>query len=309
MALKDVKFADLYLSDDESWMTGKELDSSPLPINSEYAEEVKTVLGICNDKMKNSGLEEFSFVHDTISYRGSYLKSQKGTVFVLRKLPSTVPNLEDLCLQDSVISAVMNEELTGLVLIAGAYGNGKTTTASAIVKARLQKFGGVAVTIEEPTEMPLEGSHGNGLCYQTSVENGDWYESMRKTARYAPDIIYLGELRDSETAREALRASINGVYVIATIHADDVTSAIERLHSLCLGHTGGKEETGSLLANGLACVLHQKLLAEGGQRVPSVECLRVKEAENSPTVKTLIKQHEFSRIQSEIRYQLNSISY
>ncbi|MDA0629118.1 ATPase, T2SS/T4P/T4SS family, partial [Acinetobacter baumannii] len=139
-------------------------------------------------------------------------------VFVLRRFPAKVPTFESLNLHNGYVSKLMQQRLSGLIVIAGPFGAGKTTTASALIAARLSKFGGVAITIEDPPEMPLEGKHGEGVCYQTWADRGGFGDATRKMARFAPSIIFLGEVRDAETAAEALRASINGRLVVCTAH-------------------------------------------------------------------------------------------
>jgi twitching motility protein PilT len=213
--------------------------------------------------------------------------------------------LEDLNIHPSYINHLMEPHLSGLIVIAGAFGQGKTTTASALIAARLRRYGGVAVTIEDPPEMPLEGFHKEGVCYQTWVDQGEFGNSCRKAARYAPSIIFLGEVRDPESATEALRASINGRLVICTTHADSVTMAIERMSSLANGMGAASDDIASLLANGLLCVMHQKL--EGGMtKRPKVEFLWLggTDAENRG-VRHTIRLKKFDHLGSEITLQLN----
>jgi len=82
--------------------------------------------------------------------------------------------------------ALMNPDLSGLLIISGAIKSGKTTAACAIIKARLQQFGGVAVTIEDPIELPLEGSYGDGVCYQTTInkETRNQLDAFRRAMRW-----------------------------------------------------------------------------------------------------------------------------
>ena len=126
--------------------------------------------------------------------------------------------------------------------------------------------------------MALEGHHGNGICYQTWVEQGGFGAEIRKAARWSPSVIFLGEVRDGESATEALRASINGRLVICTTHAASVTMAIERIYSLANASAGSSEDVASLLANGLTAVLHQRLETNAnGVKHPKLQFLWVGE--------------------------------
>ena len=198
--------------------------------------------------------------------------------------------------------SVMQPKLSGLVVVAGSFGQGKTTTASSIVASRLKQYGGVGVTIEDPPEMPLEGAHGKGVCYQTWVAQGGFGAGCRQAARWAPSIIFLGEVRDEQAASEALRASINGGLVVCTTHADSVTMAIERLYALASGSGGNPDDIASLLAGGLLCVLHQKL--EGQPRRPKIEFLWLGDQDNIG-VRGMLRNRRFEQIQSEISMQVN----
>jgi len=142
------------------------------------------------------------------------------------------------------------------------------------------------------------------VCYQTWVDRGQFGDATRRTARYAPSIIFLGEVRDAETASEVLRASINGRLVVCTIHADSVPLAIERLYSLANGVAGTSEDTSSLLAGGLLCVLHQRLEGDGEVKVPRTEFLWMGDGD-SHGVRNTIRQRKFEQVQNEVTLQKN----
>jgi len=122
---------------------------------------------------------------------------------------------------DPIEKILMQPSLSGggLILICGAPGSGKTTTASAILVSRLLKYGGFAYTIEDPPEIiALNGRHGNGYCTQTRVYDGagGWEESIKEVLRSQPVgaslILFIGEIRNAEAARMAIRAASNGFW-------------------------------------------------------------------------------------------------
>lgn len=302
--LQNLDFKDLYLGTDSAWLSGIPGTKDPIPAPEGAASELEELRKLCEQALAASSRMEFPVRSAGISFRASVLKSISETVFVLRRTPPEIPAPEDLSIHNGYVEMLTRQGLTGLVLVAGPFGQGKTTTVSSILAARLRRFGGVAVTIEDPPEMPLEGKHGEGVCYQTWVEHGEFGEACRKASRWAPSIIFIGEVRDGETAAEALRASINGRLVMCTIHADSVSMAIERIYSLANSVIGNADDTSSLLANGLLSVLHQRL--EGEPRKPKLEFLWLGEAEHQG-VRNTIRTRRWEQVASEIQMQRNRL--
>jgi len=302
MQLKELVFSDIYVGQSDSWLSGVPLKGDPVPTPLEAAEDLLSLRDACEALHKKKNRSEFNIKHDGIAYRASALFSLDEVVYVLRRFPSQVPPLPHIGLHSQITNLLMTPKLTGMIIVAGAFGQGKTTTASSLVSSRLSQFGGVCVGIEDPPEMPLQGRHGEGVCYQTEVEQGEFSGACRLAARWAPSIIFLGEIRDSETAAEALRASINGRLVICTIHADNIILAIERLFSLATGAAGSAEDVSSLMSNGLACVLHQRL--EGEPRRPRAGFLWLK-GDDTHGARNLIKLRKWGQLGSEINLQAN----
>lgn len=302
--LKDIIFSDIYLGQGASWLAGVPGSLDPIPAPTDCENELSELRVLCNDFAEKSSRNEFAIRHNNVAYRASTLCSLTEKIYVLRRFPNEIPDLSVLGIHPAYVSMLMQPRLTGLLVVAGAFGQGKTTTASSIIAARLSKFGGVGVTIEDPPEMPMEGRHGEGVCYQTWVQQGGFGNACRQAARWAPSIIFVGEVRDAETASEALRASINGRLVVCTTHADSVVMAIERIYSLANGVAGSSEDVSSLLSNGLLGVIHQRL--EGEPRRPKIEFLWLR-GEESHGPKNLIRTRRFDQISSEITLQLNRL--
>lgn len=304
MALKDIDLKDIYLGQPAAWLAGVPGTSDPIPAPDECYQELQELRHLCEEHLKSRNNDEFTVRHNGVAYRASVLRSISDMVFVLRRFPAQVPGLESLGIHQGYIGKLMQPQLSGLIVVAGAFGQGKTTTASALIASRLSKFGGVAITVEDPPEMPLEGRHGEGVCYQTWVDRGGFGDATRRLARFAPSIIFLGEVRDAETASEALRASINGRLVICTTHADSVPMAIERIYSLANGEAGNSDDTASLLSSGLLCVMHQKL--EGEPKHPKLSFLWLGD-EESQGARNTIRMRRFDQVASEVTLQLNKM--
>lgn len=187
-----------------------------------------------------------------------------GTWYRFRRMAAAAPELESLRLKHPQLmrDALLAGELTsgGLIMIAGSPGSGKTTTGCATIVSRLKQHGGVAFTVEDPVELPLNGRHGRGYCSQSEVagESGrDWVESMRGVLRSQPVgtplILYVGEIRDADAARIMLRAASNGFLVICTSFGSDIITALDTILKLV-----GAEYCPTL-GDVLRIVLHQSL--------------------------------------------------
>jgi Tfp pilus assembly pilus retraction ATPase PilT len=304
--LKDMDFKDIYLGGSVSLLAGVPGTLDPIKAPPECADELRELREICEKQMEEKALEEFAIRHNDTAYRVALLTSVSDKVYVLRRFPKQIPPLESLGFHNTYVEALMQPKLQGLILITGAYGHGKTTTASSIIASRLNKLGGVAITIEDPPEMPLEGTHGEGVCYQTWLQaESSFGAECKRAARWAPSMIFLGEIRDADGAMEALRASINGRLVIATTHSDKVAHGIERLYSLATNGGNSPDDVASLIAGGLLCAIHQTL--EGEPRMPKVEFLWIDDAEDSIGIRNSIKSRKFESIQNHIQMQNNMV--
>lgn len=305
MALKDINFSNAYVSNEGAWLSGVPNTMDPIPAPEECREEVISLRMSCEKLIaENPGIEDFCIKHCGLSFRGAVMETIDETVYVLRRLSERIKPFKELGIPAPIIEMMLKQGITGLFVISGAFDQGKTTTASSFVAERLQKFGGVAVTIEEPPEMPLHGRHGEGICYQTPVGKGGFGHACRQAARWAPSIIFLGEVRDQETAIEALKASINGKLVICTAHADNAPMAIERMYNLANGEGANSEDVLSMLATGLTAVLHQRLEAHPKGRSLMVEPLFLMDEEAAGT-RSIIRQRKFDQLKSIIQLQKN----
>lgn len=230
-----------------------------------------------------------------------------GAWYRLRRMPKDPPTIETLPspLPDAAVRSIMSGALTrgGLIYVCGAPGSGKTTTASAAVVSRLTRYGGIAYTIEDPPEMPLNGWHGNGYCSQTWISGDtaeDWAESFRCALRSQPVatplILYIGEVRDHECAKGIVRAASNGYLTIATGFSSDIISGLDSLVRL------GGGDMGVGLANVLRLVVHQKL--DGARRATAT----LLASPNSATaVANRIRLGHLNQLQNDIQYQQNII--
>jgi len=305
MRVSELSFTDVFLGDSACWFSGIGGADESQVANDDVTGDLMKLRVACEKVELDIKRPEFTVRYDSVSYRVSVMQSISEKVFVLRRFPDSVPEFQTLGILDRIRECLLTPKMTGLIIIAGAYGQGKTTTASSLLDERLQRYGGVAITLEDPPEMPLQGARGKGVCYQTWVADGNFSEAARKAARWAPTMIFLGEVRDGHTADEALKASINGRLVICTLHADSVQSALERIYTLANGIGSSTDDTASLLSNGIAAVLFQRLEGEKKKRI-NTEFLFLR-GEDSSGVKNMIRQRKFSQVGSEINHQANKL--
>lgn len=270
--LKDLEFSDLYIAEASGriQIRGAIDNDGPLmdvPDNAvSDLEDLRLsvmALGRKTDK------REFFIDFDGVRYRVSKIISHGGIWFTLRKSKSEIPALKELGgFRPSVMRHLAQLGLQtfkaakgGMILIAGSTGQGKTTTACSLLREYLVHFGDVAVTIEDPPEMMMDGEHGtSGRCFQLVLDEGDTFGSLLVSAlRFTPKYIFLGELRKPSDASQALRAAISGHLVITTIHAGSIEEALNSLIKLASADEGGVVFARDQLASGIAGVIHQTL--------------------------------------------------
>lgn len=302
----DLTFTDLYLGESESWMCTSALPEGTCRIPPHAMEDAARLRAACQTQEAELGAADFSLEYDGVHYRVSKMTPQRGAVYVLRRMPTKVPRLESLRLNEEVVKALLGPRLTGLLLIAGRTGQGKTTTASALVVERIERFGGVAISAEDPPELPLEGFHRSGVCYQVwaSRDRGGFPAVSRQIVRWKPNIILFGELRDAETAEEAMKAAVNGHLVITTIHADTIASAIQRFHALAKDMT--PDAAAKLLSEGLAAVLVQELMYVPELGIlPQVQFLDMNFEDSGKGARTHVRTMAWQMLEGEVQHQEN----
>ena len=194
--------------------------------------------------------------------------------YALRRLRDTCPQLDTLGLPQWIKSMLLGakmRETGGLIVICGLTGAGKTTTFSATVSARLNLHGGYCLTIEDPPEDLLEGSHGRGYCEQIDADGvGGYSAAIHAALRCFPakdqSMLGYGEVRDAATAAELLRVAVDGHLVLVTMHSKSIPAGLQRLAALA--RAAGEDEANELLAASFQLAVHQRF-DQGGTLVAS----------------------------------------
>lgn len=310
--LRSLFFTDLFFSEAGQTMLRGVPDSegalSPVPY--EAHEDVALLHRLVCER--GSREPEFALDFYGLRFRVARTETEGGVWYTLRRGFSRVPRLGALA---GIPAATLRHLIglgadgqNGLILICGGTGHGKTTTASALLVEYLIQYGNIAVTIEDPAELPLNGQHGAfGHCFQTEVTGDDFALAMRRTLRRSPRYIMLGEVRGPQEASEVVRASNNGHLVISTIHAGSVTEGVNSLLKLIAG-VQPVDLARSMLSDGLTAVVHQKLEkvrdSEGlaSMRL-EIQTLFLGRGSHNQASRSLIRQGKLEQLSTEIKRQ------
>ena len=223
------------------------------------------------DLFDDTGDLDIAFSHPSLPrFRVNGFRQRGATSFAFRVIPSEIPNFTTLGLPPGVTR--LAEERRGLVLVTGATGSGKTTSLASMLdhinRTRRQHI----VTIEDPIEIlhPDRGCIVNQR--EVGLDTASFEQALRRVLRQDPDVILIGELRDTETAHTALQAAESGHLVFSTLHTIDAAETIGRMIEFF--PPAKQQQIRSILAGTLRGVISQRLLprADGG-RVPSVEVM------------------------------------
>lgn len=308
-SIKQLPFADLYLghpSLDDRYCALPGARVMPLPADAALRQDSAHLLGACRATLRTMpGATEFRQEHDGMQYRVAMMKTPHGEMFVLRKLAGHIGTLAELGIPPAYVRQLLERGMRGLFIVSGQAKTGKTTTACTLVRERLLAFGGVAVTAEVPPELPLEGAHGEGICYQTITgrDTRSFIESLRDASRWGAQMILIQELVEPEVAAEVLRASGNGALVITTMRAGDVVRTVSDLHLMADAHLG-PDAARSLLADGLTGVLHQRLQQHGAVRQLETEFLQL---HGATEVRRLLRDGRFEQLRHAMHQQVGSL--
>lgn len=287
--------ADLHLCSGHSprWRRDGQLAAIPgcAPLSAEWLDRFaqNTLTRLQYQQLNQQGQVDFALaLADGQRLRASLFRQRQGLSLALRLLATRCPTLESLRLPAVVARWLTLED--GLILVTGATGSGKSTTLAAMAEAINQSQAKHIITLEDPIEFVHQSQRS--LIQQREIDThcASFALGLRAALREDPDIILLGELRDSETIRQALTAAETGHLVLATLHTRGAPQAIDRLVDVF--PTEEKGLIRSQLAGSLKAVLAQKLLpAAGGGRIGLFEVLVV-----TPAVASLIREAKLHQI-------------
>nr|WP_252728486.1 type IV pilus twitching motility protein PilT [Alteromonas sp. C1M14] len=253
---------------------------------------------IMNDKQRKEYEEnhevDFSFeVKDLSRFRVNAFLQNRGAAAVLRTIPSRVLTLEELG-APAVFKDIIDQP-TGLVLVTGATGSGKSTTLAAMIDHINNTKREHILTIEDP----IEFVHNNKLCVLNQREvhrdTHSFSNALRSALREDPDVVLVGELRDLETIRLAMTAAETGHLVFGTLHTNSAPKTIDRIIDVFPAEE--KSMIRSMLSESLRAVISQTLLKKiGGGRVAAHEIMI-----GIPAIRNLIREDKVPQMYSVIQ--------
>ena len=215
---------------------------------------------------------DFCFVRGSLGRFRANFHFQRGTLAAsIRVLPAQVPTLDSLNLPASL--GALADRRQGLILLTGATGCGKSSTMAALVNRINTSRNDHIITIEDPVEY----QHTNKKSLVEQIELGldtlSFAHAVRAVLRQDPDVILVGEMRDSETMSAALTAAETGHLVLASLHTNDAAQTVSRI--LDTFPSGYQSQIRQQLSLALLAIVSQKLMpASGGLgRYPAVEIL------------------------------------
>lgn len=242
--------------------------------DAEYLQRLGTVITAAQQHPDYRHKKVIRFSAEGLTFRLSRAVGYTDTARLQMRLiqePENVPDLETLpSLPPYLADFLMIPEFKrgGLVLVTAPTGQGKSTTLAATIKSRLRKFDGQGMTIEDPIEAHLTGYHGFGECFQTEIDSKDpdaCAERIRDLLRDFSTfpggnaMLYITEIRDTQTACEALNAAAAGFLVLASIHSQGPLDTVQRLLSYTMPKKG-EVTARTELSEALRLVIHQTLV-------------------------------------------------
>ena len=266
------------------------------PLDHKQVHEL--IYEIMNDKQRKEYEEnletDFSFeVKDLSRFRVNAFVQNRGAAAVLRTIPSKVLTLDDLG-APPIFKEIINQP-TGIVLVTGATGSGKSTTLAAMIDHINTHKREHILTIEDP----IEFVHDNKLSVLNQREvhrdTHSFSNALRSALREDPDVILVGELRDLETIRLAISAAETGHLVFGTLHTNSAPKTIDRIIDVFPAEE--KAMVRSMLSESLRAVISQTLLKKvGGGRVAAHEIMV-----GIPAIRNLIREDKVPQMYSVIQ--------
>ena len=242
------------------------------------------------DRFTTVGSLDFSYAIPGLARFRVNVFHQRGTVSIAMRLVNiNIPTFEQLRLPP--VLQTISENDRGLVLVTGVTGSGKSTTLAAMVAEINKQANKNIITIEDPIEFLHHDEKSIINQREIGSDTSSFHEALRHILRQDPDVILVGEIRDSLTMEIALMAADTGHLVFSTLHTADATQTINRVITFFPPHQ--HQEIRYLLAATLQAVIAQRLIPmkDTRGRVPAVEILR-----STPTVRRLIASGEFAEL-------------
>jgi len=227
-------------------------------------------------------------VKDAGRFRINVFKQRGEVGMVIRAIKSDIPSIEQLRLPVLFKELIM--EPRGLVLLVGATGSGKSTTLASMIDHRNSNVSGHILTIEDPIEYLHR--HKKSVVNQREVglDTKSYHVALKNAMREAPDVIMIGEIRDTETMEAAISFSETGHLCLATLHSNNADQTLERILNF-FPESAHRNILMNLALNLRAVISQRLVIGKDGRRLPAAEVLL-----NTPLIRDMIRRSQIHEI-------------
>jgi twitching motility protein PilT len=233
-------------------------------------------------------------IEGTGRFRVNAFRHLNGVGAIFRAIPAETASLEDLAMPEILNN--ISKQKSGMILVTGKTGSGKSTTLAAMVNEINTSLKGHILTIEDPVEFV----HVQKNCLLSQREVGQHAKSfasaLHSALREDPDVILVGEMRDLETMSLAVTAAETGILVLGTLHTNSASSTVDRIINAF--PTNKQDHIRTMLSTSLRAVISQQLIKtkEGNGRAAAVEIMV-----NTPAVANIIREGKTDQIDNSIQ--------
>ncbi len=234
---------------------------------------------------------DFALSFKQVRVRINAFYTTRGLSLAIRLLPETIPDLTSLNLHPSLSQIV--ELQSGLILICGSTGSGKSTTIASIIEEINRTRPAHIITIEDPIEYRFKPKKSFIEQREVGIHVPSFDQGLLDVLRENPDIIFVGELREPDTIRLTLNAAESGHLVFATLHATDAEDAAYRINNCVTGEN--QDVIRYQFASTLSWLIVQQLtfINKVGFRVPMLSILRA-----APSVQSSIRENKLTQLEN-----------
>src|SRR3984885_2167664 len=224
-------------------------------------------------------------------FRVNVFMQQQNVGMVIRTIANEIPDFAKLGLPDIWKEIIMTKR--GLVLVVGATGSGKSTSLAAMIDHRNKNSAGHIVTVEDPVEFVHTSQQSLITHREVGIDTRSWHNALKNTLRQAPDVILIGEIRDTETMEHAIAFAETGHLCLGTLHSNSANQTIDRIINFF-----SEERRAQLLmdlGSNLKSIVSQRLIpkADGKGRKAAIEILI-----NTPIIADKLLKGEFHEIKT-----------
>ena len=244
--------------------------------------------------LDNNNDDDFSFsIPQMGRFRVNVFRQRGSLAAVIRVIRFGIPDPAALGIPESVLSLADNK--TGLVLVAGAAGSGKSTTLACMIDRINRSRQCHVITMEDPIEYLHAHKMSNVSQREVFVDTPGYLESLRSALRESPDVILLGEMRDHDTISSAITAAETGVLLFSTLHTNSAANTIDRIVDVFPANQQ-LQVRGQLsqLIRGVVC--QQLVTAQDGHLLPVFEVLKT-----SPAIQNMIREGKTHQLDSAMQ--------